>query len=555
VPEPRDQRPDMSAEKPDPLIGVKLGGQYTIVGVLGLGGLGKIYRGHQEMVDRPVAIKFLPSELAKDQVIVKRMAREGKALGRLNHPNIVTTFDFGFTEKREPYLVLELVDGETLQAHLDRLGPMPFTACVPIFIQLADAMKYAHANGVVHRDLKPHNIMLLEADGKTSVKILDFGIAQMESEAQKLTLAGEVWGSPHYMSPEQCCAEPVDHLTDIYSLGIVMYCALSNRLPHKGGSFAEVVSQKLFEPVPSFAILDPEPPVSVPLGLERIVFKCLRRKSAERYQSMEELKRALEAFAKQAGCLDGGSSAKNAEQAGQSALAARGPSVRRPNTLHRLEPSTGSEQPARSGAYRAVSPASGEAGGLTGKKRPNLILPAMALITFLLVVAVALLVGMAIGGNRFHPPRSDSRPGAQPTSSNSPELSAPIQTGRGAQVNGQPQLGPEGQPTPGPKEITPSPDLARPMADKAVKPEEEAEGMTAADGATASAVKQAVPDKETGQALTRAVHRAHPPFPARMYTGTPNGQDSTSEASPVAGQHEPDPNNFYRQWGGVKDEH
>ena len=131
-----------------------------------------IYRGRQEMVDRDVAIKFLPQALAHDQINVQRLAREAKALGRLSHANIVTTYDFGFTDKQEPYLVFEFVDGESLQAYLARRGSLPFSESVPLFIQLADAMKYAHANGVVHRDIKPHNIMVAEADGKRSIKIL-----------------------------------------------------------------------------------------------------------------------------------------------------------------------------------------------------------------------------------------------------------------------------------------------------------------------------------------------------------------------------------------------
>ncbi len=259
--------------------------------------------------------------------------------------------------------MLELVQGETLKDRVDRLGPMPATDCLPIFIQLCDAMHYAHGHGIVHRDLKPANIMLVEEQEKLNCKILDFGIAQMESEAQKLTLAGEIWGSPHYMSPEQCTAEPVDHLTDIYSLGILMYYTLSGVLPHKGSDFAEVVNQKLFQPVPEFAILQLAKPISVPLGLERIVFRCMRRKKTERFQTMEELKLALEGFAKRS----------------------RG-EVRdtRPSMV------------AYSGAGKEV----GKPGQSKDKKLPRLMLAAMAIISLLLVVAVALLVGQAVMQHR-----------------------------------------------------------------------------------------------------------------------------------------------------------
>jgi serine/threonine-protein kinase len=345
------------------LIGVKLGGQYKVIGVVGEGGLGKIYRARQDHVDREVAVKFLPSSLAADQVIVKRLAREGKALARLSHPNIVTTYDFGFTEKREPYLVLELVQGESLKTHLDTHGPMPVDQCLPLFVQIADAMNYAHARGIVHRDIKPQNIMLASENGKISAKILDFGIAQMETEAQKLTLAGEIWGSPHYMSPEQCTAEPVDHLTDIYSLGVLMYCTLSNRLPHKGETFAEVVSQKMFEPIPTFAVLDLPDPIDVPLALERIIFRCLKRKKEERYQSMEELSRALETFARQRGL-----------EIRDNRVGVRGPS-------DQAVPANKADNPSRD-------------------KLRRLILPVMAIITALMVVAVLLLVSQAVAPHR-----------------------------------------------------------------------------------------------------------------------------------------------------------
>jgi len=287
---------DSTTKVSNPLIGSKLGGQYTLTALLGSGGMGSVYRAHQEMMDRDVAIKILPLELAQDDTNVQRLAREAKALGRLNHPNIVTTFDFGFTDQQEPYLVLELVDGVSLQAELKTLGYIPYGSSAPLFVQLADAMQYAHSNGVVHRDLKPHNIMIIRKDGKLRGKILDFGIAQLESESQRLTRAGEIWGSPYYMSPEQCSGEDVDHRTDIYSLGVLMYLTLSGQLPHKGDSFTDTINKKLTQPAPFFAMLKLPESQEVPSDLEEIIIKCLRRKPSERYQSMAELKEALVAF-------------------------------------------------------------------------------------------------------------------------------------------------------------------------------------------------------------------------------------------------------------------
>jgi serine/threonine-protein kinase len=521
VSENKDDHADIAAETANRLIGTKLGGQYTIVGVLGAGGLGTIFRAHQETVDRWVAIKFLPSSLAKDQVIVKRMAREGKALGRLNHPNIVTTYDFGFTERREPYLVLELVDGETLQAYLDRLGPMPVATSLPVFIQLSDAMKYAHANGVVHRDLKPHNIMLVQKDGKTVVKILDFGIAQMESEGQKLTLQGEIWGSPHYMSPEQCSAENVDHLTDIYSLGIVMYCTLSAQLPHNGTSFAEVVSQKLFEPIPSLITLNLPHPIDVPLSLERIVFKCLRRQRVERYQSMAELQEALETFAKEAKIIDDSSIASAA------------------------------------GSRSAGAPAPNTDGASGQKKARSLVLPVVVVLAVLMVAALATLISIALRSQPLKSPLQSPTAVARP-------LLLPAQSGSSvvvpekAQQDAQKQ--PEGQ---GKKEITPAPDGDKSTSDheskqageKPAKPgvdEETKPAEPGANGETKLAVPIEMPTPDS-KPLPKDGRRARASV-SHLNQGAPSTkvEDSTSGGSPTH-HRESDPNSFYRDWGGVKD--
>jgi serine/threonine-protein kinase len=273
------------------LIGTRVGHAYLLTGVLGTGGMGNVYRASQETIGRDVAIKFLPVEIATDATAVQRLGREAKALGQLNHPGIVTTFDFGFTEKREPYLVLELVEGKSLQTILDQDKRLEMSRALQIFVQICEAMSYAHSQGIVHRDLKPLNIMIGVREQFEFAKILDFGIVKLTSEVQQLTKSGEIWGSPFYMSPEQCTGGTVDNRSDIYSLGVVMFRALTGEVPHRGASFPETIARKLSEYPPSFDSIAPG--LNLPQKLEAVVLKCLCKQPDERFNSMQELRAEL----------------------------------------------------------------------------------------------------------------------------------------------------------------------------------------------------------------------------------------------------------------------
>jgi len=272
-------------------IGSRIGQSFTVTGLLGAGGMGNVYRATQDHIGREVAIKFLPVDIASNETAIKRLSLEARALGQLSHPGIVTTFDFGFTEDREPYLVLELVSGESLQQILEREGKMIALRAVPLFVQVAEAMSYAHGAFIVHRDLKPHNIMIGCRDEGEFAKVLDFGIVKLTSESQHLTRAGEIWGSPFYMSPEQCTGAQVDNRSDIYCLGAVMYRTLTGQVPHRGAGFAETVARKLNEVPPPFSVVAPD--IDALPELEAIVQKCLKRNPDERYKSMLELRRDL----------------------------------------------------------------------------------------------------------------------------------------------------------------------------------------------------------------------------------------------------------------------
>jgi len=422
-----DQPEDDKTRAINPLIGTKLAGQYTILGIIGEGGMGMIYHARQDIVDREVAIKILPPTLAHDDVNVQRLAREAKALGRLSHANIVTTYDYGQTEKNEPYIVFEFVNGENLQTYLARRGPLPFREAVPLFVQIADAMKYAHANGIVHRDLKPQNIMVVENDGKSSIKVLDFGIAQNKNDSQRLTRAGEIWGSPNYMSPEQCTGDPVDHLSDIYSFGVLMFRTLSGQLPFSGKSFAETVSKKLNEPVPFFGSLDLPEGILIPDYLEEIVVKCLRRYPDERYQSMADVKMSLLAFAKGENIEEGVADIFSGEGTGSKTIALTKPKlqttsktrVERATAAHSTDKISGKTSGVTSIQTTGVRKANltgavsqtkvkAAAGGIDWTKFKPFVLPILAFTIVCVAVVAILMAGIEIDRNYIRPATTQS---------------------------------------------------------------------------------------------------------------------------------------------------
>jgi len=274
------------------MLGAQLG-QYKILDVVGGGGMGVVFRARQLTVDRDVALKLLPPTLAHDEINTKRLEREAKALAKLSHPNIVTTFDFGLTEYAQAFLVMELVDGQSLKEVLASETRLEVQRALKIFIQLADAMRFAHGTGIIHRDLKPHNVMLAQKPSPDFVKVLDFGIARL-SDSQKLTRVGEIIGSPLYMSPEQCLDDPVDGRTDIYSFGVLMYLCLTGTVPFKGNTLYETVEAKCTKPIPRFK--DVAPGCEIPNFLEELVRHCLAVEPDERFQSMGELKSMLESM-------------------------------------------------------------------------------------------------------------------------------------------------------------------------------------------------------------------------------------------------------------------
>ena len=265
-------------------------GPYEIVGPLGAGGMGEVYRARDVRLGRDVAIKVLPEHLLKDRKALARFERETKALAALSHPNVLAIFDVG-SSGTVGYAVTELLEGQTLRSHIDR-GPIPWRRAVDIAVAIAEGLAAAHAKGLIHRDLKPENVYVMSDGG---VKILDFGLARSNVAAATdatiavATEAGSVLGTPGYMSPEQIRGEPAGRQTDIFSLGCVLYEMIAGRRPFAGRSVADRLAATLTD--------DPLPiPIGgIPMELARSIAHCLEKRPSDRFDSSRDVAFALKA--------------------------------------------------------------------------------------------------------------------------------------------------------------------------------------------------------------------------------------------------------------------
>ncbi len=267
-----------------------VGGKYKIVSLLGRGGIGSVYKVDQVFLGQSFALKTLNSQKASDQLI-RRFQNEARAASSLSHSNLVKVIDFGLLEGQQPYLVMDLVEGLTLSEYLKQNGPLSLEQAVGCFTQVCLGLSYAHDQGIIHRDIKPSNVMIfsnLPFGAEGFVKVVDFGIAKIayaeDGEAQSLTTTGEVFGSPLYMSPEQCSGAAVDHRTDIYSLGCVLFEALTGTTPFVGQSALTTMMLHQSQPAPS--LKEASLGKDFPPELEQIVGKLLEKSPADRYQNL-----------------------------------------------------------------------------------------------------------------------------------------------------------------------------------------------------------------------------------------------------------------------------
>ncbi len=278
----------------DLLVGATLGSRYWVLSVIGRGGMSVVYKAKVKDTGKIVAVKTLRTAGMTDEMVVKRFQREAELLSRLNHPRIVNLHAYGSSAKGQPYFVMDYLVGENLTDLLGRENHLEPERFQDIFVQVCAAIEHAHRQGAIHRDIKPGNIMLTR-QGATSdyVKVVDFGIAKMAEEAQRLTRMGEVWGSPIYMSPEQCMGAPVDARSDIYSLGIVMYESLTGKVPFLGRNYADTMTKQISDDPAPFAQIRPD--LKIPVSLEKIVMAAMAKQPENRYQSLGLMRKDLEA--------------------------------------------------------------------------------------------------------------------------------------------------------------------------------------------------------------------------------------------------------------------
>ncbi|HMX46900.1 MAG TPA: serine/threonine-protein kinase, partial [Candidatus Obscuribacter sp.] len=273
---------------------------YEIVEEIGCGGMGVVYRGKDNMFERTVAIKVLHTKLLSDPLSKKRFEQEGRATIALAHPNLISVYHYGFSSAGLPFIVMEYVDGKGLDKTLEQVGHLEFGEFIEIFLQACDALGHAHERGIIHRDLKPSNLMLVNLGKKERlVKIVDFGISKIlphgRFPGQDLTNAGDVVGSPLYMSPEQCKGLSLDGRSDIYSLGCLMYQAITGALPFLGENALQTLSKHICDPPPKFKEIAPD--LKIPPELEKIIFRTLEKEPEKRYETVAELHADLEAIA------------------------------------------------------------------------------------------------------------------------------------------------------------------------------------------------------------------------------------------------------------------
>lgn len=277
----------------DTLTGKIIDGKYKVLELLGRGGMAEVYKAHQENLDRHVAIKFMHAFLVEEADFLHRFKREARAMAALNHPNIVSIYDFDVYGDNSYYLVMEYIEGGTLKDHLETLAAlgerMPVTEAVRIATEVADALAYAHGRGMIHRDIKPANIMISEAG---QAILTDFGIVKLlGGESIAYTATGALIGTPAYMSPEQALGQQGDERVDIYSLGVLLFQMATSQLPFAADTPLGVVMKHVNEPAPLPVHFNP----NIPNGLQQVILKALAKDPAERFQTAADMAKALRA--------------------------------------------------------------------------------------------------------------------------------------------------------------------------------------------------------------------------------------------------------------------
>ncbi|MFO1464440.1 MAG: serine/threonine-protein kinase [bacterium] len=282
---------------PDPYVGRLIDGRYQIEAKLGEGGMGYVYRATHKVIGKKVALKVLKAELGKDKEVTQRFLNEARAASLIGNPHIIEINDFGQFPDGSTYFVMEYLNGKPLSALTEGEQTVSAYRIVHIARQIAEGLSAAHRAGIVHRDLKPDNVYLIDhGNERDFVKILDFGIAKVPKHGDtKLTRAGDVFGTPAYMSPEQAAGVPVDHRGDIYSVGVMLYEMASGKLPFEAETFMALLTKHMYHPLPPLRSL-PSTPKDLPVELEAVIQRCLAKDPSQRYQTMDDLIADLDRF-------------------------------------------------------------------------------------------------------------------------------------------------------------------------------------------------------------------------------------------------------------------
>jgi eukaryotic-like serine/threonine-protein kinase len=280
--------------EPHSLVGKSLDGKYMIDSHFAEGGMAELYLAHHMGMERTVVVKVVHEAMANKPEVLERFERECKLVGRLNHPNIVSVYDFGFIDGKQPYLVMEYIRGMPLSDRMEKQGVPPLLGTARIISQVCLALEEAHSHGIIHRDLKPENILLQEKVERPDwVKLVDFGIAHVLGNADKrLTRTGRIIGTPEYMSPEQIADKPLDARSDIYSLGLVAFELLTGRGPFEPEDLGVLMSMHLLEKPPPVSQFSTK--VKRGSKIEALVAKCLEKEPNNRFQTVTELHDAVQ---------------------------------------------------------------------------------------------------------------------------------------------------------------------------------------------------------------------------------------------------------------------
>lgn len=270
--------------------------RYEVQSVIGIGGMSTVYKARQKMLDRHVAIKVLDRELAKQPESVKRFLQEARVISKFNHENLVPVHDFGVTPDGQPFIVMDHIEGKTLEEIINQEGPLELGRSLYLFLAASNGIAFAHEAGIIHRDIKPGNFMITaDQYGTEFVKLVDFGLAKLkqsvEGYAEKVTQGDLIIGTVDYMSPEHCQGFELDSRTDIYSFGCVMYETLSGIEPFGSENILQTIQNQINKQPTPFKELHPG--LKIPEPMEKVVFKALQKNRDHRYQTMAELREDL----------------------------------------------------------------------------------------------------------------------------------------------------------------------------------------------------------------------------------------------------------------------